>query len=63
MSFRLRSDYLCFIPSNAHTRVGLKFGVTSIFGAVIEIFVNTQRRRKEECELLKWITNIELTTS
>ena len=30
MSGRLRSDYICFIPCTAHTRVVLKFGDTKL---------------------------------
>jgi hypothetical protein len=50
MNGRLRSEYLCFIPSTAHTRGVLKFGDTFIFGVVIDTFLNTQRRWQEEYE-------------
>jgi len=53
MCGRIRRDYFCFIPSTAHTRVVLKFGDPFIFRAVIYTFLNTQRRGKEEYELLK----------
>jgi hypothetical protein len=53
ISGRLQSDYICFFPSTAHSRVVLKFGDRFIFRAVIDTFLNTQRRRKEEQQLLK----------
>jgi len=63
MSGRLRSEYLWFIRSIAHTHVDLKLEDTFNFGAVIDNFLNMQRRGKEECELLKWIINTKLSTS